>query len=198
VERRSSQTSLAAAVEEGVLLDGEFVSRRPGVAKLEGVGGGSLVSTILREGGTSPFADMEHVRVLRLIDGKPLLETINVDAILAGDELASDLDLQDDDIVIIPTRVGKTDEVYVTGRVASPGILPLRKEEEITVYTAVLRVGGFERFANLKKAYVLRDEGDGVKVRMGVNLKNVEKGKGADLVLQSGDIVVVPEKFFSF
>ena len=198
VERRSSQTSLAAAVEEGVLLDGEFVSRRPGVAKLEGVGGGSLVSTILREGGTSPFADMEHVRVLRLIDGKPLLETINVDAILAGDELASDLDLQDDDIVIIPTRVGKTDEVYVTGKVASPGILPLRKEEEITVYTAVLRVGGFDRFANLKKAYVLRDEGDGVKVRMGVNLKNVEKGKGADLVLQSGDIVVVPEKFFSF
>jgi len=62
----------------------------------------------------------------------------------------------------------------------------------------VLRVGGFDRFANLKKAYVLRDEGDGVKVRMGVNLKNVEKGKGADLVLQSGDIVVVPEKFFSF
>lgn len=198
VERRSSQITSMAPVEEGVLFEGEFVSRRPSVAKLEGVGGGSLVSTILREGGTSPFADMEHVRVLRLIDGKPLMETVNVDAILAGDELASDLSLQDDDIVIIPTRVGKTDEVYVTGKVSSPGILPLRKEEEITVYTAILRVGGFDRFANLKKAYVLRDEGDGVKVRMGVNLKNVEKGKGADLVLQSGDIVVVPEKFFSF
>jgi protein involved in polysaccharide export with SLBB domain len=197
VERRSS-SAVAAAVEEGVLYDGEFVTRRPGVAKLQGVGGASLVSTILRNGGTSPFADMEHVRVLRLVEGKPLMETVDVDAILAGEELASDLTLQDDDIVIIPTRVGKTDEVYVTGNVMSPGILPLRKEEEISVYTSVLRVGGFERFANLKKAYVLRDEGDGVKIRMNVNLKDVEKGKAPDLVLQSGDIVMIPEKFFSF
>lgn len=197
VERRS-QSTLAAPAEEGVLYDGEFVTRRPGVATLSGVGGASLVSTILRHGGTSPFADMEHVRVLRLVDGKPLMETVNVDAILAGDELASDLTLKDDDIVIIPTRVGKTDEVYLTGRVASAGILPLRKEEEITAYTAVLRSGGFGRFANLRKTYILRDEGDGIKVRMDVNLKEVEKGKAPDLVLQSGDIVMVPEKFFSF
>ena len=198
VERRAAKSTAMVAEEEGVLYDGEFVTRRPGTAKLAGVGGASLVSTILREGGTSPFADLEHVRVLRLVDGKPLMETVNVDAILAGDELASDLSLQDDDIVIVPTRVGKTDEVYLTGKVAQPGVLPLRKEEEITVYTAILRVGGFGRFANLKKAYVLRDEGDGVKVRMEINLKNVEKGKAADIVLQSGDIVVVPEKFFSF
>jgi protein involved in polysaccharide export with SLBB domain len=198
VERRSSQATAVVPADEGVLYDGEMVTRAPGVATLKGVGGASLVSTILRSGGTSPFADMEHVRVLRLVDGKPLMETVNVDAILAGDELASDLTLQADDIVIVPTRVGKTDEVYVTGRVLNPGILPLRKEEEITVYSAVLRSGGFERFANLKKAYILRDEGDGVKVRMNVNLKNVEVGKAADLVLQSGDIVVIPEKFFSF
>ena len=198
VERRSSQATAAAPAREGVLYDGEMVTRAPGVAMLEGVGGASLVSTILRTGGTSPYADMEHVRVLRLVDGKPLMETVNVDAILAGDELASDLTLQDDDIVIVPTRVGKTNEAYVTGQVTNPGILPLLKQEEITVYSAVLRSGGFDRFANLKKAYVLRDEGDGVKVRMNVNLKDVEKGNAADLVLQSGDIVVVPEKFFSF
>jgi len=197
VERRS-QSTLTTPVAEGVLYDGEFVTRRPGVATLDGVGGASLVSTILRHGGTSPYADMEHVKVLRLVDGKPLMETVNVDAILAGDELASDLTLKADDIVIIPTRVGKTDEVYVTGRVLNAGVLPLRKEEEITVYSSVLRVGGFERFANLRKAYVLRDEGDGVKVRMNVDLKSVEKGMAPDLVLQSGDIVVVPEKFFSF
>ncbi len=197
VERRT-QSLAASPVQEGILYDGEFVTRRPGVAELSGVGGASLVSTILRGGGSSPYADMEHVRVLRLVDGKPLMETVNVDAILAGDELASDLTLKDDDIVIIPTRVGKTDEVYVTGRVLNSGVLPLRKEEEITVYSAVLRAGGFERFANLRKAYVLRDEGDGVKVRMDVDLKAVEKGIAPDLVLQSGDIVVIPEKFFSF
>ena len=198
VERRASTVAAAPAVKEGILYDGEFVTRRPGVAMLSGVGGSSLVSTILREGGTSPFADMEQVRVLRLVDGKPLMETVNVDAILVGDELASDLTLQDDDIVIVPTRVGKTGEVYMTGKVARPGILPLRKEEEITAYTAVLRAGGFGRFANLKKVFILRDEGDGVRVRMHVNLKNVVAGKGADIVLQSGDIVVIPEKFFSF
>ncbi|MDX9981505.1 MAG: polysaccharide biosynthesis/export family protein [Lentisphaeria bacterium] len=198
VERRASQASLAAPLKEGVLFDGEFVTRRPSVAPIAGVGGASLVSTILREGGTSPFADMENVRVLRLVDGKPLMETVNVDAVLAGDELASDLTLKGDDIVIVPTRVGKTDEVYVTGRVFNPGILPLRKEEEITAYSAILRMGGFQRFANLRKAYVLRDEGDGIKIRMNVDLRSVEKGKAPDLVLQSGDIVVVPEKFFSF
>lgn len=197
VERRSSQVAMAMP-EEGILYDGEFVTRRPGVAPIEGVGGASLVSTILRHGGTSPFADLENVRVLRLVEGKPLMEVVNVDAILAGDELASDLTLKGDDIVIIPTRVGKTDEVYVTGRVFNAGILPLRKEEEITAYSSILRMGGFQRFANLRRAYVLRDEGDGIKIRMNVDLRAVERGQAPDVVLQSGDIVVIPEKFFSF
>ena len=52
--------------------------------------------------------------------------------------------------------------------------------------------------ANRKKCYVLRDQGDGVKVRLNINLKDVEKGLAADIVLLDGDVVVVPEKFFSF
>ena len=45
---------------------------------------------------------------------------------------------------------------------------------------------------------VLRDMGKGVKTRIPVNVGDVKKGTVPDLVLRSGDIVIVPEKFFSF
>lgn len=156
----------------------------------------SVVSLVLSYR-TTPYADLEHVKLLRLVTGRGLLEEVNVQSVLKGNELASDIPLQEGDIIIVP-RKGDTNRVYVTGRVKNEQILPIPADEELTAYKAVLRCDGFDRFANIKKVYVLRELGSGQKTRIPVNIKDVQKGRIPDLVLQANDIVVVPEKFFSF
>jgi polysaccharide export outer membrane protein len=88
--------------------------------------------------------------------------------------------------------------VYVTGNVERPGTLRLFQDETLTAYAAILRAGGFARFANLKKVYVVRDLGNGEKAHIPLNIKDVQRGEAPDIILQGKDIVVVPERFFSF
>ena len=62
----------------------------------------------------------------------------------------------------------------------------------------LLHNGGYARFADLKDVFVLRDMGNGIRNRIPVDMKKVEKGIIPDLILQDNDVVIVPEKFFSF
>lgn len=155
----------------------------------------TLVTTIIRSGGLTENADLTRVKLLRLESGKSLVEEVNVQAIMEGAGLQSDLDLNPGDIIVVPAYAPL---VYVTGNVVKPGVIQLNPDEELTAYSAILRCGGFARFAKIRGVYVLRDRGNGEKTRIPVDIKQVQAGKMADVILQGKDIVVVPEKFFSF
>jgi polysaccharide export outer membrane protein len=191
IERTQTRTEEDGA---GVIyLAGEF--NTPGPLRLPPNFSPTLVTIILRAGGVTPSADLSKVRLLRLENGKGLVEEVDVQAILEGSGLQSDLALLPGDIVVVP---GYAQIAYVTGSVKKPGIVKLFQDEELTAYAAILRAEGFARFANLKGVYVLRDHGNGEKSKIPVNIKDVQAGKAADVVLRGKDIVVVPEKFFSW
>jgi protein involved in polysaccharide export with SLBB domain len=176
-----------------IYLAGEF--NTPGPMKIPAGFSPTIVTTILRSGGVTTSADLSKVKLLRLESGKALVEEVNVQGILEGVGLPSDLSLNPGDIVVVPSF---TPIVYVTGNVKNPGIQKLFQDEELTAYTAILRSGGFARFANLRKVYVIRDHGNGEKRKIAVNIKDVQAGNVPDVVLRGKDIVVVPESFFSF
>ncbi len=176
-----------------IYLAGEFL--KPGAWKVPTGISPTIVTTILRSGGLTSAADLTKVRLLRLVSGQPLVEEVNVRAILDGDGLPTDLTLNSGDIVMVPAYANV---VYVTGNVLKPGAMKLLPDEELTAYSAILRAGGFARFANRKKVYVLRDQGNGVKKKIPVSIKEIQAEGGSDVILQSKDIVVVPERFFSF
>lgn len=176
-----------------IYLAGEFV--HPGSWKIPAGVLPTTVTTILRSGGVTSSADLTKVRVLRLVSGQGLVEEVNVQAILDGVGLTSDLTLNAGDIIMVPAFANV---VYVTGNVIKPGTLKLLPDDELTAYSAVLRCGGFSRFAKKSGVHVLRDRGNGAKQMIPVNIKDLENGSGSDVVLESKDIVVVPEKFFSF
>jgi protein involved in polysaccharide export with SLBB domain len=154
----------------------------------------TVVTTILRNP-VRPQGDLTRVRVLRLVGGQGVVEEVNVLAIQEGVSLPSDLPLNSGDIVVVPAFANV---VYVTGSVKKPGTMPILPDDELTAYTAVLRSGGFVRFANRAKIFVLRDRGNGEKQRIDVNIKAVNKAKQNDVILEPKDIIVVPERFFSF
>ncbi len=176
-----------------IYLAGEFIT--PGPLVIPVGFKPTLMTTIIRSGGITPSGDLTRVKLLRIVEGRGAVEEINVSGILSGQIPPADIELQAGDIIVIPPFAPI---VYVTGNVLKPGTLRLFQDETLTAYAAILRAGGFARFANLKKVYVVRDLGNGEKVRMPVNIREVQHGTMPDVMLQGKDIVVVPERFFSF
>jgi protein involved in polysaccharide export with SLBB domain len=174
-------------------LVGQF--NKPGPWNIPAGFSPTVVKTILEAGGSRRSADLTHVRLLRLVGGQGVVEEVNVQAIMEGVSLPSDLPLNPGDIIVIPAFANV---IYVTGSVKKAGTLPLLPDDEMTAYTAVLRSGGFVRFANRAKIFVLRDRGNGEKQRIDVNIKKINVGKSTDVILEPKDIIVVPERFFSW
>jgi protein involved in polysaccharide export with SLBB domain len=183
-------------VESGPLiyLHGEFKNPRP--YRIPPGTAPTVVSVLLSCGGYTEHADLTRVKIMRMAAGKPVIEEVNVARMLDGAGLASDLTLSEGDVITIPT--GPSSQIFVTGNVKHQGAVSYTVGEKLTVYGSILRAGGFARFAKENGVYILRAMPDGTKRKIPCNIEDVKKGRKQDIVLQASDIVVVPEKFFSF
>jgi protein involved in polysaccharide export with SLBB domain len=150
---------------------------------------------ILLAGGPTQNADLENAELVRLENGRTIRRKVDILAIMNGE--ASDVTLDHKDVLIVPGKF-RTKRIYLTGKVMQPGIMEIAPDENSTLYASIVHRGGFSRFANLSKVYVLRDTGDGMRERIPVDVKALKQGFIPDLVLEHNDIVVVPEKFFSW
>ncbi len=177
-----------------VFLAGEFKVPRP--FTIPPGTKATIVNVILSCGGYTDKADLTRVKVMRIVGNKSVVEEENVQRILDGTGLSSDLTLNNGDVLLIPP--GSNNFVFVTGRIVRQGSLLLRPGDKLTAYAAILEAGGFARFADLKKVYVLRATPDGTKVRIHVDIDAIQRGRAADIPLEGGDIIVVPEKFWSW
>ena len=81
--------------------------------------------------------------------------------------------------------------VFVTGKVAKPGAIT--SEKPITVLQALALAGGFSDFANLAEIVMVRNNGSD-NLLFKFNYVEFIKGKNfsQNIVLRSGDVVVVP------
>jgi protein involved in polysaccharide export with SLBB domain len=177
-----------------IYLSGEFKNPRP--FKVPQGTAQTLVSVILSSGGVTERADLTRVRVMRMSGGRSVVEEVNVQRILDGQGLASDISLVEGDVITIPG--GPASQVFVTGNVKRQGAIEFQPGERLTVYGAILRAGGFARFAKESGVHILRPMPDGTKRKIDANVTEVKKGRKQDVVVLPNDIVVVPEKFFSF
>ena len=179
-----------------IYLSGEFKNARP--YRIPNGTAPTLVGVILSSGGVSEKADLTHVRVMRMAGGRGVVEEVNVQKILDGNGggLTSDLTLGEGDVVTIPA--GPASLIYVTGNVKRQGSFHLVPGEKLTAYGAILQAGGLARFADEKHTHVLRTMPDGTKRKIPANIVEIKKGQRQDVILQTNDIVVVPEKWFSF
>ncbi|MEW6303348.1 MAG: SLBB domain-containing protein [Verrucomicrobiota bacterium] len=170
-----------------VYLVGEF--NRPGPLEIP-ADNPTLVTAVAKSGGLTADADPTRVKLLRRDNGKELVEEVNVQAMLGGNGLASDLVIKAGDLIVVPSFAPVA---YVTGKVATNGSVRLSAHEELSAYSAIVRSGGTTQEADLEKVYVLREHRNGQRTRIPVNLKEVQAGKTPDVILQRGDMVVVPD-----
>ncbi|HEX5400251.1 MAG TPA: polysaccharide biosynthesis/export family protein [Verrucomicrobiae bacterium] len=94
--------------------------------------------------------------------------------------------------------------VYIWGQVQHQGPLDIQINENLTAGQAILRAGGFADFANQRKVKVIRSSTgpDKSKQTETINLdmeQILSEGKtDQDIVLQPGDLIIVPAKLLNF
>jgi protein involved in polysaccharide export with SLBB domain len=90
--------------------------------------------------------------------------------------------------------------VYIWGQVHNQGALDIQVNENLTAGEAILRAGGFADFANQKKVKVVRTLANGEKKTFDLDMSQIlDEGKTEDdIVLQPGDLILVPSRLVNF
>jgi polysaccharide export outer membrane protein len=155
------------------------------------VGPTTLLQVISQAGGLTPDA-MSELYVFRQEKGgeKTKIKISLRDLIVNGNQ-ALNIELQPNDVVNIP--VDQTFTVFVYGEVKTPGAIQFRQSKKITLLQAVAQAGGPTEWASTSRVTIKRkDAKTGGEMKIPVNLKDVIAGKISDIILEEGDVVIVP------
>jgi polysaccharide biosynthesis/export protein len=167
-----------------IFVTGEV--RNPGSYAL--TGDMTLIEALAKAGSTTPSASDEVVLVrgekgveqaATPADGRDT-RRINLKNLQSGAAAVENLALRDGDTIF----VAKAELTYVLGQVKNPGSYPIRSDT--TVLQALSLAGGVTPTGAMNRTRIIRAGGDG---------KNEIKAKLTDIV-QPGDTIMVPERFF--
>ena len=94
-------------------------------------------------------------------------------------------------MVTIP--IDQTQNVFIYGEVKNPGVIQFLSSKRITLLQAITRAGGPTEWAKESRIQIKRVNKETNRERIiKVNLNNIIRGKSPDIVLEEGDIVIVP------
>ncbi len=161
---------------------------QPGQFEL--IGPTTLLEVIAQAGGMTAQAMNELYIYRQGADGRESIISVRLDDLASGRQ-EFNVVLQPKDIVSIPIDVMLN--VFVYGEVRTPGVIPYLSSKKITLLQAVAQAGGPTEWAKKSKVMIKRkDKKTGKEMEIRVNLKNMISGKISDIVLEEGDVVIVP------
>lgn len=152
--------------------------RKPGSYPLEKEM--TMLEAISIAGGPTQDADTQKLELLRKEGGVQKKIVLNIKELLSAKEKTKELLIQDGDVIYQP----RAEFFFVLGEVNKPGTYKL--EEGMTVTKAISVAGGFTEKASKNKVKILREK-DG---------KQVEHRAKPNELVQSQDIIEVPQSFF--
>ena len=149
----------------------------------------NALQLLARAGGAAAEADVAGAYILRgngriPVDLRPRQGS--------GTEAETYPELVPEDVLVVPYR-DATRRILVAGEVKSPSSLPY--QEGMTVLDAFVASGGGTEYADLDSVRVVRLGSDRKQTEMKVDVEQMlKKGDlGKNLLLEPGDIVVVPQ-----
>ena len=165
----------------------------------------TLMSLIAKAGGVLPergiVAYIQREAAEQLAEGADIQkllsrkEPIKVDlkSLLDHGDMSHNLMLHPGDVVYIPLQKVldlRRSKIYVQGEVKKPGLYEF--QPGLTALNACLMAGGFAKFAAPNRTRIIRKK-NGEQVIIKINLDAVKKGEIADIQLQPGDLIHIPE-----
>jgi polysaccharide export outer membrane protein len=101
------------------------------------------------------------------------------------------VEIKPKDVISIP--IDRILNVFIYGEVKTPGAVPYLASKRITLLQAIAQAGGPTEWAKKSRLVIKRkDKTTGKEMKINVNLKNIISGKVADIMLEEGDVVIVP------
>jgi polysaccharide export outer membrane protein len=180
-EYKSKQVAILGAVE------------KPGFYEL--IGKRTILDIIALAGGISENAGKELLLIRKSSANKTdLTYKINLEELFSKGNPVLNKTIQEGDVINIP--IDKVMNIYVLGAVNNPGALAVKQSENITVLQAIAKAGGFSERAARTRVKIVRQLASGKKSTIKINVKDIINGKKEDMLLQEGDVIVVPETFF--
>jgi polysaccharide export outer membrane protein len=159
--------------------------KNPGVFKLEKIDLTPFDAITFLAGGALENANLSKVVIVREENGVKKEYVFDL-----ANEKKQDFFLKEEDRIV----VNLYKNISVFGQVRKSGSFPYTKD--MTVTDAISLAGGFTDVANTNGVRVIRGEGKTkktIKVPVGYVLKTGDKTR--DLILDDGDIIVVPESW---
>jgi len=161
---------------------------KPGQYEL--VGPTTLLYVIAQAGGLTAQAMNEIFVYRKEADGQQSIVSVRLDDLASGKQ-EFNVELKPNDVVSIPIDVMLN--VFVYGEVKTPGVIPYLSSKRITLLQAVAQAGGPTEWAKKSRVMIKRkDKRTGKEIEIRVNLKNMISGRVSDIVLEEGDVVIVP------
>ena len=160
----------------------------PGLYEL--VGPTTVLQIIARAGGFTPQAMNEIFVYRQTPDGKQEIIAISLED-LANGKQDLNIELKPKDVISVPSD--RTLNVFVYGEVRTPGVIPYLSSKRITLLQAIAQAGGTTEWAKKSRVTIKRkDKKTGQEMKISVNLKSIISGRIADIMLEEGDVVIVP------
>lgn len=181
--------------DKKVLASGQF--KRPMYYQLKR--GEGLADLLKLTGGFTPDAYASGGMIIRNVDEKQTIKTINLNAIgLLADGKITDEPLSDGDMVVVnPINSGLTNKVIVKGEVAYPNVYEVRKGDRL--FDVINRAGGVTPNSFLERAYVFKGAGDSANLKadkIDVNLTDLYKNANSkyNIPIEANDVIEVFNK----
>ena len=181
--------------DKKVLASGQF--KRPMYYQLKH--GEGLAALLKLTGGFTPDAYASGGMIIRNINEKQTIKTINLNAIgLLADGKITDEPLYDGDMVVVnPINQGLSNKVIVKGEVAYPNVYEVRKGDRL--FDVINRAGGVTPDSYLERAYVFKGAGDSTNLqsdKIDVNLTDLNKNARSkyNIPIEANDVIEVFNK----
>lgn len=148
-----------------------------------------LLQAIILAGGTTLEAKEESVVIIRNNKSKIL----SIEKLNQGSDLSNNIRIKPQDVIIVPIN---TDKIFIMGEVASPG--PYLYKKDMTVLEALIQARGFTQFASLGSVRIIRQNKDGIKKVIHIDIGDIENEKKVNKkeFLKPGDFIYVPQRMF--
>jgi polysaccharide export outer membrane protein len=162
---------------------------RPGMYEL--VGPTTLLQIISQAGGLAGLLTNEIFIYRRGKDGTQSTITIPLEELISRGNQSFNIELQPKDVINIP--IDQMLNVFVYGEVRIPGAIQFRQSKKITLLQAIAQAGGTTEWASKSSVLIKRkDKKTAKEIKIPVNLKSIISGKNSDILLEEGDVVIVP------
>jgi len=159
------------------------------------VGHKSLLQVLSMAGGiTDAAGDQAFILREKPDGGGPTTITIDLEDLIVRGHQELNIPIEPNDVINIP--IDREIRVFVMGRVNTPGPVPAKLSQGLTLFQAIAGAGGLAQGAKETAITVSRKDKAGSEIKFKVNLKDIIKGKKVDMRLQEGDVVYVPESFW--